>query len=390
MHQTKETPVRQRSLLTTVLLGFVQFSAALLSTLLMLLFLKGLFFSSGSTAPGGNVKVSGYDTMDRFDMYMTNAVSQALDGVLSIKKVYWLSDQDLVAPEPDQSAFGESEDASSLQWLLDDAAALLDGQQTLFSTDTPVWGKAPVRYYLDETIFTVTWKQVIDNVVYTISEVKIADPSQFRRFLADGEYGSSRQYLTTEMASSVNAVVASAGDFYKYRQGGIVVWEGKVRRFNQDRMETCGIDNKGNLVFMRRGQFESIEQAQAFVDENNIRFTLSFGPILIENYECCEPKSYVVGEINDEFSRSAICQMGDLHYLMVVANAESRYSNYPTLHTFAKRIQEFGCEKAYTLDGGQTATIVMNDKLINRVSYGAQRQISDIVYFATAIPSKSK
>ena len=41
MHQTKETPVRQRSLLTTVLLGFVQFSAALLSTLLMLLFLKG-------------------------------------------------------------------------------------------------------------------------------------------------------------------------------------------------------------------------------------------------------------------------------------------------------------------------------------------------------------
>ena len=46
----------------------------------------------------------------------------------------------------------------------------------------------------------------------------------------------------------------------------------------------------------------------------------------------------------------------------------------------------FGCEKAYTLDGGQTAVIAMNDKLINQVSYGAQREISDIIYFATALP----
>ena len=41
---------------------------------------------------------------------------------------------------------------------------------------------------------------------------------------------------------------------------------------------------------------------------------------------------------------------------------------------------------AYALDGGQTAAIVMNDQLINKVSYGAQRKISDIIYFATAIP----
>ena len=41
---------------------------------------------------------------------------------------------------------------------------------------------------------------------------------------------------------------------------------------------------------------------------------------------------------------------------------------------------------AYTLDGGQTGAIIMNDKLINRPDWGFQRHISDIFYFATAIP----
>ena len=41
---------------------------------------------------------------------------------------------------------------------------------------------------------------------------------------------------------------------------------------------------------------------------------------------------------------------------------------------------------AYTLDGGQTATITINDQLVNQVSYGSQRRISDIIYFATALP----
>jgi exopolysaccharide biosynthesis protein len=41
---------------------------------------------------------------------------------------------------------------------------------------------------------------------------------------------------------------------------------------------------------------------------------------------------------------------------------------------------------AYCLDGGQTATIVLNDQLVNRPAFGTQRQISDIIYFATAVP----
>jgi len=57
----------------------------------------------------------------------------------------------------------------------------------------------------------------------------------------------------------------------------------------------------------------------------------------------------------------------------------------PSMAEFGIQLHAFGAEKAYALDGGQTAVIVTNDTLINRPSYGRQRQISDIIYFATAL-----
>lgn len=325
--------------------------------------------------------------MDRFDMYMTNEISNALDGVLSVEKVYWLSDSDLVAPEPDQANYGEADDATSLQWLLDEAEDILNGQDTLFTTETPVWNGSDVMYYLDETIFAVTWKQMIDGCIYTFSEVKIADASQFRRFLAGGEYGSDKQYTTTEMAASVNAVLASSGDFYKHRRAGIIVYDGVVQRVeNSAYVDTCFIDDKGDLLFVYRGEITDMETAQKFVDENNIRFSVAFGPILVDNGERCEPWDYALGEVNDPFPRAALCQRGELHYVIVVCNREAGYNEMQTIHSFARRVAELGCDKAYTLDGGQTAVIAMNDQLINSVHFGTQRQISDIIYFATALP----
>lgn len=331
-------------------------------------------------------KASDSELMDRYDMFMTNEISSALDGVLSVEKVYWLSDSDLVAPEPNQECFGTADTAAELQWLLDEAAEILDGQETLFTTETPIWDQSDVMYYLDETIFAVTWKQKIHGCIYTFSEVKIAHSSQFRRFLAGGEYGSDKQYVTTEMAASVNAVVASSGDFYKYRRQGVIVYDGVVQRVNGWVVDTCYIDDKGDLVFSYRGDITTMEQAQQFVDENNIRFSIAFGPILIDDYKRVEPWEYHLGEVNDHFPRAALCQRGNLHYVVVVCNMEAGYNATPTIHTFADEVAKLGCEKAYTLDGGQTAVIAMNDQLINAVHYGTQRQISDIFYFATALP----
>lgn len=340
-------------------------------------------------SPAGSVQSNPVNVaiMDRYDMQMTNQISSALDGVLSIKKTYWLNDDDLIAPEPDQSCYGETDDPSSLQWLLDEADDMLAVGETTFSLDIQIQPGTKVLYYLDETIFVITWKQIIDNCIYTFSEVKIAHPSQFRRFLAGGEYGSDKQFITTDMAATVNAVMASSGDFYKFRSYGIIVYDGVVQRCNGWAVDTCFIDDQGDLHFAKAGQIVDIETAQKFVDDNNIRFSLAFGPVLVDNYKRCNPHEYLLGEIDDRFPRAALCQKDDLHYVIIVSNHEGEYWQTPKLWEFAMRVETYGFEKAYTLDGGQTAVIAMNDQLINSVHYGYQRQISDIFYFATAIPN---
>ena len=359
----------------------------LFSLCLIAVFCYNFVLSSGTKEAVSQQKAADVTIMDKYDMYVTNAIADALNGVLSveIQKVYWLSDHDQVAPEPNQAYYGETDDPSTLQWLLDEAADLLDGQTTYFSTETEILPGTKVTYYLDETILAITWKESIEWRCFTISEVKIAHPSQFRRFLAGGEYGSAIQLTTTEMSASVNAVVASAGDFYKYRRAGTIVYDGKLQRMDGIRLDTCFVDDQGDLHLRRSDELTTEEEVNNFIAENNIRFSLAFGPILIRDGVRCEPGYYPLGEIDDDYSRSGLGQKGDLHYILTTVNHQF-FSNVPTIHEFAKAAEQFGCEQFYTLDGGQTASIAMNDQLINAVDYGSQRKISDIIYFATAVP----
>lgn len=355
------------------------------AVLLTVLLLSVIFMRNSNPGPVATEGVANLDLMGHFDMKMNNAISNALDGILSIKKQYWLDDDTVVAPEPDQSKFGTTQDASTLGWLLEDAAELLEGQETYFTTQTKNIPGTQITYYLDDTILAITWKETINNMTYTISEVKIADPSQFRRFLAGGEYGSSMQLTVSEMATSVNAVVASSADFYKFRRAGIIVYDETVMRFEGRQLDTCYINADGDMLFSHRDELKSEAEAKRFVEENRIRFSFAFGPILIEDGKRCEPSYYPIGEIDGEYSRAGIGQKDKLHYMIATVNHEFG-GKVPSIFNFASGVERFGCDKFYTLDGGQTATLVMNDRVINHVDYGNQRKISDILYFATAIP----
>ena len=65
---------------------------------------------------------------------------------------------------------------------------------------------------------------------------------------------------------------------------------------------------------------------------------------------------------------------------------EGRYSRRTPINKAAEIIFAKGVEKAYALDGGQTATMVMRGKTVNRVDWDEERTMSDIIYFATALP----
>ena len=65
---------------------------------------------------------------------------------------------------------------------------------------------------------------------------------------------------------------------------------------------------------------------------------------------------------------------------------EGRYAKRCNINEAAKIIFAKGIDKAYALDGGQTATMVMQGQTVNRVDWDEERTMSDIIYFATALP----
>lgn len=289
------------------------------------------------------------------------------------------------APLPNSECFGEATAPTQLQWLLEEASDLIDGQDMLFGMDTPVLDDSVITYYHDPSILVIVWKEVINNYVYTIAEVKVADASQFRRYLAGNEYNSKILAPSSALAVEANAVVASAGDYYRGKKVGAVIYQGKVMRVNGKHVDTCMIDHNGDLIFAYAGELKDLESTQLLADQLDINFSLAFGPVLVDNGQRCEPRDYAIGEVNEGFPRAALCQMDSLHYLLVTANKEGSYKNHADIHEFAQALEQLNCQKAYALDGGQTAAISMQGVPLNTVHLGSQRNISDIIYFATAI-----
>jgi exopolysaccharide biosynthesis protein len=129
-------------------------------------------------------------------------------------------------------------------------------------------------------------------------------------------------------------------------------------------------------------------EAEQFIKDNDVVFSIAFGPVLVENGELQYCESYPIGEIDTQYSRSCIAQKGELHYFLMTINHTQQANPRATINQLANYVYAKGVDQAYTLDGGQTSEIVMMGGPVNYVDYGNERPVSDIIYFATALPSQ--
>lgn len=353
--------------------------------------IASMVFTMGTDEkPLEQLSKTGLGSMTDFDMYINSLAAGAMDNVVPVRKIYRLAEDITVAPEPDRELYSSSKDPMDAVETVEAAMELLEFEDIFWDPGKELMPNSDVQWYLDDSIFVLNWKQVINNVVYTFMEVKLAHPSQFRRYFANDTFAYPVQYTPSMMAASVKAVAAMSGDYYKFRPIGIVVYKGEFCRAGGDAVDSCFVDTNGDLHFVQHGTLADDEAIIQYIEENDIQFSLSFGPTLIEDGELVVPDRYILGEIDDKYPRAAICQLGECHYLMVTANAEGPGTTVPALRPFANSLYDMGIENAYTLDGGQTATIIINDKVINRVLTGRERYVSDIIYFATAIPEREE
>lgn len=375
------------SLIKKILLAILKIPVCILCLVSVVPFFANLLLTENTTEPEIMEDVA---LMDTFDAYVDEVMRDAETGARSVRKRFWIRDDAQQIPKRDDTKYGEAATAAELQWLIDEAAPLMEGQEMLFDTDIEIRDGTKITYYLDESILAVTWQQVIDRIIYTIAEVKISDPSQFRRYLVDGYYVSHRLFPTTGLSEQAGAVIACSGDHFRGRKMGIVIYDGEIKRYTGEySVDTCLVDDQGNLNLIPRGTFLKKAELESYIQENNIRFSLSFGPIMIQDGVRCDPDLYLLGETKEGYPRCAICQKDELHYLLITVNGGNRNYNYPTIAMLTDQIEKFDVQQAYCLDGGQTGAIAMQDRLMNPNEYkNGQRAIGDIIFFATAVPDK--
>ena len=292
-----------------------------------------------------------------------------------------------VAPKPDENGFLKTDDSDEIRAMVDAAEELIDGRELIWNEQIDFMDGSIMRCYRDDSILVITWKEAIDGAAVTFAEVFIADGSQIRRALSHDSFDSDWE-LASVMADRANAVIAMNGDFYDNRGIGLSVYQREIKRSVATNLDSCFINTAGDLLLSHAGELADDDEVRAYMEENDVLFALSFGPILVEDGEKQTVSYYPVGEFDAHYSRSAIGQKGELHYLLMTMGEEGNNRQRYGVDKEAEIMASKGVDKAYALDGGQTAVIVMQGETVNRVDWAQERTMSDIIYFATAIPEE--
>lgn len=237
--------------------------------------------------------------------------------------------------------------------------------------------------YSDGNIsITITKYREYDTDIY-VADVTVTDASYLKTAFADSTYGKNITEKTSVIADESGAVLAINGDFYGAQNSGYVIRNGKIYR------DTVSDSSQEDLVIYEDGSFEIVTEGSVSASEllaGGAVQVLSFGPGLIENGEISVTENEEVDKAKTSNPRTAIGQISDLHYVMVVSDGRTNESSGLSLNELAEFMQGLGVTTAYNLDGGGSSTMVFNGAVINNPTTNGssikERSVSDIVCFA--------
>ena len=210
-----------------------------------------------------------------------------------------------------------------------------------------------------------------------VADIQLSDPSRLQTAFAQSSYGRNVTAATSATAESVDAILAVNGDNYGSREAGYVIRNGVLYR---DR----SAGDQEDLVIYSDGSFaiitESDVSAQELLDAGAVQ-VFSFGPGLLENGEITVSQTDEVDRAMASNPRTAIGQIGEGHYVLVVSDGRTRESEGLSLYELAEFMQSLGVQTAYNLDGGGSSTLVFQGEVVNTPSgRSGERAVTDIVY----------
>ena len=224
-----------------------------------------------------------------------------------------------------------------------------------------------------------------DTITYYVADLTLTDATALKAGLANNQFGTNIVENTSTIAQANNAIFAINGDYYGFRDTGIVIRNGVLYRDEGART---------GLAIYRDGRMEVYDETTTSGDElvaAGVFNTLSFGPALLDDGAI--PAGIDSVEVDTNFGnhsvqgsqpRTGIGVIDTNHFVFVVADGRSSgYSKGVTMTEFAQIFKDLGATEAYNLDGGGSSTMYFDGHLVNNpLGKGNERGTSDILYLA--------
>lgn len=234
-------------------------------------------------------------------------------------------------------------------------------------------------------ISTVTTGSGDSTITYYVADVVLSDATTLQSAFAEDSFGENITETTSAIAEANNAVFAINGDYYGFRDTGIVIRNGVVFRDEGARQ---------GLAFYADGTVKVYDETATTAGQllaDGVWNTLSFGPSLLDDGEVAAGIEDVEVDTNfgnhsiqGEQPRTAVGVIDGNHLVFVVVDGRSPgYSAGVTMTGLAEIMQSLGASTAYNVDGGGSSTMYFNGELVNNpLGENKERGTSDILYIA--------
>ena len=251
------------------------------------------------------------------------------------------------------------------------------------SSGSDISSSSTADSYSDDNISIELTEYTVSGTVIHVAEVTADSAEYLKTAFAQGSYGKNVTATTSDIADSVNAILAINGDYYGAQEKGYVIRNGKLYR-------STAVSGREDLVIYKDGSFEIINESEVTAEQliaKGAVQTLSFGPALIESGKISVDSDDEVGRAKASNRRTAIGIKSDGTYLFVVSDGRTDESEGLSLLQLAEFMKELGAETAYNLDGGGSSTMIFKGSVVNTPTgggigngSGSERKVSDIVY----------
>jgi len=241
------------------------------------------------------------------------------------------------------------------------------------------------------TVQKVTVGSDADTVTYYVADVTLSDATVLQSAFAQNMFGENIIENTSAIAEDNDAVFAINGDYYGFRDTGIVIRNGVVYRDEGARE---------GLAFYTDGTVEVYDETATTADAlvaAGVWNTLSFGPALVapdENGDGAVVDGIDEVEVDTNIGnhsiqgdqpRTIVGVVDDNHLIFVVIDGrDTGYSKGMTMTEAAELMVSLGATTAYNLDGGGSSTMYYDGDVLNQPSNGGERGTSDILYIASS------